>query len=385
VSVRWHILTPEFPPGCGGVGDYVAQLAPALASSDGAGVTVWTAPQERAEPAGPDVDLVALPDRFGRQSRRVLDERLDAEGADARLLVQYVGNVFGMRGANVPFCRWVHARHQRGQDVRVMFHEPYLYYRWRPDHLAVAAAERVMARLMVRAASRLYLSTATWRRYLSRFDPRTVERASVLPIPSAIPRVEAPDRVASTRRAALRGRAQLVGHFGTYGGHVAPPLAETLASLLDRDAATAVACIGGGSEAFVARLVARHPALAGRITATGRAPANDVSCWLQACDLLVQPYPDGVTTRRTSVMAGLANGRPVLTVDGPLTEAIWRDSGAVACARGDPAALADMAHRLLHDGAAREALGAQGLATYESCFALRHTVAALTAPVEARG
>ena len=47
---------------------------------------------------------------------------------------------------------------------------------------------------------------------------------------------------------------------------------------------------------------------------------------------LIQPYPDGVTSRRTSVMACLSQGRAVVTTAGRLTEPLWPASGAVALA-----------------------------------------------------
>ena len=114
--------------------------------------------------------------------------------------------------------------------------------------------------------------------------------------------------------------------------------------------------------------------------ALGRASAHDISVQLQACDVLLQPYPDGVTTRRTSVMAGLANGRAIVTTDGKLTEDVWRATDCVALTlAGDPAALAHATRDLLADIVAREALQARASAAYAACFALRHTIDALRA------
>jgi len=82
----------------------------------------------------------------------------------------------------------------------------------------------------------------------------------------------------------------------------------------------------------VFRLTAQNPHLGIRIAATGELPAEQIPAHLRACDLLVQPFPDGVSSRRTSVMAGLANGVPVVTNLGLLSEPLWRKSGAVALA-----------------------------------------------------
>jgi glycosyltransferase involved in cell wall biosynthesis len=99
---------------------------------------------------------------------------------------------------------------------------------------------------------------------------------------------------------------------------------------------------------------------------------------LRACDLLVQPYPDGITTRRTSVMAGLKNGVATVSTSGCLTEAVWKESCAAALApAGDADGLAETVTTLLRDPAARAALGSRGAQTYRQHFSIEHTVATL--------
>ncbi len=123
----WTILTCEYPPDCGGVGDYTAQVASALAAA-GDRVTVFTPPAENDPSVQAGVDVVVLPDCYGAEARRELTTWLD--GRKSRVLVQYVANAFGSRGANIPWCRWLQARARRhGDDVRVLFHEPYLVLR----------------------------------------------------------------------------------------------------------------------------------------------------------------------------------------------------------------------------------------------------------------
>ena len=65
----WHILTGEYPPACGGVGDYSALLAHRLKAS-GDAVVVWTPEVERTSANQPRHEwLRRLPDRFGAESR----------------------------------------------------------------------------------------------------------------------------------------------------------------------------------------------------------------------------------------------------------------------------------------------------------------------------
>ena len=135
-------------------------------------------------------------------------------------------------------------------------------------------------------------------------------------------------------------------------------------------------CTGAGSDAFVAAIRAETPGFENRLTASGRGSARDISLGLQACDVVVQPYPDGVTTRRTSVMAGLANRCAVVSCDGELTEPVWRETSCVSLA-ASPHRIGAAVHELLADRDGRTALRDRARATYASRFDLRHTIDAL--------
>ena len=104
---------------------------------------------------------------------------------------------------------------------------------------------------------------------------------------------------------ATRSGRPLVGHFGTYGGAAGALLDRTL-----QDLAVLSDChvllLGEGSEPFLPRADVRT-SLACR---TGCSPpagftADDVSHHVAACDVMLQPYPDGISSRRTSAMVAL--------------------------------------------------------------------------------
>ena len=366
IPTRWHILTGEYPPASGGVGDYAAQLAEALAGA-GDAVTVW-------------VPGRTLPDCFGSESRRALDDAL--LHTPGIVLLQYVPNALGAHGMNLKFCRWLRARAYHGIDVRVMFHEPYFYFGFaRPWRNALAAIQRVMARTLLDASTSAYISTEAWRRCLTSRNAATLD---VLPIPSNIPCTATPQEVERCRHAIAPRGEPVVGHFGTYGDHVERELMRVVPGIAEQSPTARFAFIGSGSAEFLSRLARSYPKIAPRSWASGRLEAREVSCALRAADVLVQPYPDGVTTRRTSVMAGLEHGVPTVTTRGALTEAVWAESGAVilACSR-DPDGFAKTVDTLLRDRAAAAALGRRGADTYERCFSLARTVGILRRPSRA--
>jgi glycosyltransferase involved in cell wall biosynthesis len=377
--VTWHLLTGEYPPACGGVGDYTADLARALGAA-GDTVHVWVSGSPfrlKAEATAPGVTVHELPDRFGRASRR--DLAAAWRETPGVVLLQYVPNALGARGGNLPFCLWLRRVHRGGADVRVMFHEPYFYFALsRPWRNALAIVQRIMAATLLQAASAVYVSTETWYRYLEAVG--TLPVVETLAIPSSFPSTASPASIDRYRREIAPDGARLVGHFGTYGEHVAGQLLALLPVLAARLPEARFALAGAGSVEFLDRLRQRHPRLAASAWATGRLDGADVSAVLRACDLLVQPYPDGITTRRTSVMAGLKNGVATVSTAGALTEPLWNESGAVALAPvGNAAAFAEIVATLLGDPRARAALGCRGAQTYRQQFSLEHTVAALRA------
>src|SRR5439155_8248322 len=95
------------------------------------------------------------------------------------------------------------------------------------------------------------------------------------------------------------------------------------------------------------------------------------------CDVMLQPYPDGISTRRTSTITLLAHGCPVVTNSGALTESLWASGGAIVAAGPDPALIASAVVDLLYDDERREQLGRQALRLYNRAFHVRHLIAAL--------
>jgi glycosyltransferase involved in cell wall biosynthesis len=358
------------------VSDYTRLLARGLARA-GDEVHVW-APAATGSPADLGVTVHRLPGRFGPRGLVRLDAALRRTGRPFRLLVQYVPHAYGCRAMNIPFCAWLLAR--RAWRPWVMFHE--VAFPWGrggpPRHTLLAAVHRGMAALVLRAADRVFVSTPAWGPLLRRLA-RRAPPPTWLPIPSTVGLDPSPAEVAAVRHGlAAPPEALVVGHFGTYGREVVDSVAAVLPALLAADGRRHGLLLGRGSRQFAARLVAAHPHLAGRVHATGETTADAAAAHLRACDLLLEPYPDGATGRRTTLMAGLALGVPVVTTRGALTEPLWDEQGlAELVPAADTDALTAAAERLAAHPEDRRALGERGRAGYERFFSLDHTVRAL--------
>lgn len=307
--MRLGLVTGEFPPLRGGVGDYTQALALALAAL-GAEVHVITDTRSAVQQSAA-FSLHPIIQRWSFSSLlqiRALARRLKLDW----LNVQYQAAAFGL-GAPIHFLPEV-----AGTRTVVTFHDlrvPYLFPKagrlreWAVTHLA-------------RSAAGVIVTDAADEAELRR---RGVRRLARIPIGSNIP-VQPPPDFERTRLRATLGAGEgdfLLGYFGflnhSKGGDT---LIRALSILAERRAPVKLVLIGGqtGSSdpsdaafsAEVEKLIARH-GLEGRIARSGFVTASEVSAHLLACDAIALPYRDGVSLRRGSLMAALAHGCAIIS------------------------------------------------------------------------
>ena len=371
----WHLITGEYPPQPGGVSDYSRLVACGLAAA-GDEVHVW-APECAAQPQS-DYGVVVhrLPGHFGPRALIALARSINGPGR-SRVLVQYVPHAFGLKAMNLPFCLWLFGRRHSGTVV--MFHEVMFPIRvGQPlKHNVIGLTTRLMAMLVARSAERIFVATPAWDVLLRRFvGPHN--SISWLPVPSNIPVVDDSAGLAATRLAYSPNGAPLLGHFGTHSGLLGPSAEDLLASVMRSRYDARMLLIGADSTIFRDRWAGANPGLADKLYATGALVPERLSLALQACDMMIQPYEDGVSTRRGSVMAALAHGRAVVTTNGAATEPLWAQSGAVAMAPvGEHDAMQSLIARMVADERERLRMASAAKKLYAERFALRHTIAAL--------
>jgi len=392
--MRIALLSGEYPPQPGGVGDYTRCLAEALGER-GHTVTVLTIQERRLRLYGA-ADLPEQPfDRLDWSLRcwpAVIDalDRLRPHW----LHIQYQTGAYGMR-PGVNLLPWRLRALPGRPRIAVTFHDlltPYLFpragplRRWVNWRLA-RDADVVIATTAADAAhlSDLYqlplmmphclkrfqaLCCPAWQSTIQNLKSKMVLHAHVIPIGSNIP-VAPP---AGFERAAWRARLgpDVSGRLVAFFGLLAPSkgldvLLEALARL---DPSWRLVIIGGAAtapqdvaHAEAVRALARRLGLASRVHETGHLAAEEVSAWLLAADLAVLPFRDGASFRRGSLLAALAHGCPVvstLPADPATTEALG--PAALLVPPNDPAALAAAMVALAADDPARARLAVAGRA-----------------------
>lgn len=364
----WHILTGEYPPMAGGVSDYTRVVAGGLAAA-GDGVVVWVPRGCDGSVVDPGVEIRRLPDHFGWAGRAAMDAGIPA---GARVLVQYVPQAFGAKSMNVGLAGWLWRRRERWA-IDVMFHEVAMPFGvgQRLRYNIPAAVHRAMAAVLCRSARRVFVSTEAWRPMVDRAGRRAV----VLPVFSNLPEAET-QAVRAMRQRLAGGNANLVGHFGTCHAAMLGMLRAAVEATLASGARFAF--IGGGSAQAGKGLAKGLGSDGNAVSVTGPLDGPSAAAGVAACDLMVLPFPDGVTTRRSSVMAALAGATAVVTTTGALTEPLWAESGAVRLIQPNrPADVAAAVMQMLADGEARTALAERGHRLYAGRLALNHTIRCL--------
>jgi glycosyltransferase involved in cell wall biosynthesis len=307
--MRVGLVTGEYAPMPGGVGDFTRALGAALAAR-GAEVHVLTS---RAARAGPE--LLTVHPLAGRWGWLAL-ARVRALAARLRLdllNLEYQAAAFGL-GLPVHFLPRL-----AGIPCVVTFHDlriPYLFPK--AGRLRPAAVTA-----LARSAAGVIVTDSADEAELARRGG--IRRLARIPIGSNITPAPPPgyDRAKWREGMGVLPNELLLGYFGflnaSKGGDT---LISALSVLADRKARVRLALIGGQAGASdptdaafgaqVERMIARYD-LAERVIRTGFASPADVSAHLLACDAVVLPYRDGVSFRRGSLLAALAHACPVIT------------------------------------------------------------------------
>jgi glycosyltransferase involved in cell wall biosynthesis len=381
--LRVLLVSAEYPPQPGGIGDYTRCLASALERA-GCTVDVLTARAGRATVLRPGAE--GAPATVGGRLGWGW-ETLAVVGQAVRRLrpqvvhVQYQTGAYAMRPAIMLLPALMRLLPQRPGLV-VTMHDlllPYLFPK------AGRLREWLTLRLMADSDRVVVTNRDDYARLLGQAGTAApagpIYRGPALPAghaPALIPigsniAVAPPPGFERERWRAQLGLADdatLVCYFGL----VSPSKGlDTLLDALDLLPDTLRLIVIGGQvgaahdQAYAEALHERMRIdLRGRATITGHCTPEEVSAYLLASDLCALPFRDGASFRRGSLLAALAHGVATVTTRAPggqqaeATTLLEDEQAALLTAPGDAAALADAIGRLSRDAPLRAALGASG-------------------------
>ncbi|MDO8689669.1 MAG: glycosyltransferase family 4 protein [Dehalococcoidia bacterium] len=322
------LISGEFPPLIGGVGDYTACLAASLCDM-GVQVAVLTS-RAAGRSAFPFPVRAEVPNwDFGcwaRVRREIARHRPDL------VHIQYQAAAYGLHPA-INLLPALLRLTDRGIRALVTFHDlrvPYVFPKAGP-------LREKMLRLMARGCRGVICTDAADLDSVSRWSLRS--RAFLIPIGSNIPVAPADPKAPAapgSSAEALPGRLDgvcanvlcqedvlILGYFGLLNQSKGVELLLRAYHLVrQRGKSLRLVMIGadlGDSDPTNVAYARRVRAMAseldvdGSICWTGRLTAADTSRALQGLDFCVLPYVDGASFRRGTLMAALSHGLPVIT------------------------------------------------------------------------
>jgi glycosyltransferase involved in cell wall biosynthesis len=356
------LITGEYPPQQGGVGDFTRELAQAF-SAAGHEAHVITGRGKHEAGGKRQEDGIAVHraiTSWGIGCWTPIADIAQHERLDV-FNVQYEPAAYAMHiGVNFLPGSW--ARRKIKAPIVTTFHDllvPYLFpkagpLRWKVVEYLARHSEAVIVTNGEDHARLIDL------------------RPQVIPIGSNIDPALAGefDRAAERARWGIQPTEHALGYFGflslSKGGS---DLMQALKSLSDRDVPAKLLLIGGrtGSSdptnAAYATQVERLIESLGvkdRVISTGYLDPAKVSRALFSCDVMLLPYVDGASLRRGSLLAAIAHGRAIVTTEPryPI-EGLTNGESVVFVRPGDPADLAAAVQQVVIDPNLRARLQAK--------------------------
>jgi glycosyltransferase involved in cell wall biosynthesis len=246
-----------------------------------------------------------------------------------------------------------------------------LAYPWRlggPRGKVWAATQRVALRRLVHDCAGIVVTAearAEWLRTRAWLPSRPTAVAPVFPnLPGA-------DRL----HAVEPGRLGLFGY--AHEGVARTVVLDALRLARERHGELRLELLGAPGSSSPAgegwREAAAGRGLSDALGFSERLPAQQLADALASCELLLFAERGGPTSRKTTLAAALASGRPLVALDGPNG---WREllaARAVRATRPDGPALAEAIVGLLADEDARARLGERGRAFAERTMSVEHS------------
>jgi glycosyltransferase involved in cell wall biosynthesis len=352
---RVLILSPDFPPRPGGVADHTAFLAAAFAADSQVTVVTSVGAQLRE-------DYEVRPVIRNWQDRREVIAAVEGADPGAMIVWQYVPHMYGRGGVNPAIPDVLRHWKASGRSQALVAHEICMPWSAWPHRFYYALAQRRQWRSLAGSADRIGISTEAWiDRWVERW-PWLAPKSTLTPSPSNIPVVACPPghRAAWREAHGLPESALVLTFFGTLSAAKQFDWVEA-AWRRARQAGRPVALVVLGGKPTLSTGPGDDP----WFKPMGRVQPEDVSRAFQATDVLLLPFVDGASERRTSFTAGLSHGLAIVATVGESTGRTLRaDPSFAATDAKDRDAFVRAAAELVGDPARRIQLGQSARKSY---------------------
>ncbi|NOK63090.1 MAG: glycosyltransferase [Chloroflexi bacterium AL-N1] len=363
------LLSAEYPPQPGGVGDYTKKLGEELKRHNQTVHIITSVRRNQEQNSFTVLPQIVLPvSVWNWQCWSAVIDTLNQIRPDV-LHIQYQTGAYGMHPA-INFLPWRLSRLPGRPRVVVTAHDllvPYLFPK-------AGWVRHWVTRRLLADTDRVVVTNPHDYAYIQQHYGRPLhQRPQLIPIGSNIA-VAPPtgyDRVEWRRQYGIRANTIIVAYFGLLSSSKG---VDTLIDALGQLPPPYCLLIIGGAtttpqdQVYAQKITDQinNLGLAQRVIRTGHCNESDVSAHLLAVDMVALPFVDGASFRRGSLLAALAHGVPVITTRGhsmPIVDGFPQlidGEQALLVPPQNASALAQAIQKLTNDSVLGTALGKQG-------------------------
>lgn len=256
------------------------------------------------------------------------------------LIVQYNPFGFGPRGWCPALPRVLAAlRREQGVRIAIYFHETHVPP-WPVKFMVMLSWQYPIFARLAAMADRTFVSTERWTRQVRRWRAET--SCHPIPVGSNLPRCPLSKTTARTQLGLPA--TPVLGIFGNAHPSRLIDWIAKAAAAAGRVSPEAMLLYVGRDGAQISD-ACRESGL--RFEDHGALPDEEAAIRLRAMDVLLSPFVDGISTRRSSVIAGLQHDLPVLTTSSSWSDPLMVNHPLVLCSQvaAGPEAFAELAAR----------------------------------------
>ncbi len=383
VASKVLVVTQNLPPAICGVGDYVTyfiqelrrqqpEISFAFLTRSLKEGKVKFAPDHNLPPALAECDIYPVTPLFWTLRKLPALIKTVRQSQATIVHLHYVPQMYYRAGVGIALPLFALILRLLGLRVIITFHE--LYISWQPDpkQLIIGLIQRLNFWLLLMLTNETIVTTQSRARTLRRvlfWYHAKAQRVIVSPVGSNFPKTQTSDfnQTKLLQKWNLPINALILSCLGTpRWSEQLNWLAEALLAVKATQPTALLLLIG-----FPAELLPESHLLSGRedVICTGFGSASEVSEFLSCTDIYLLPLDDGVSSRRTALMAALQHGLPVVTTRGLNTEpAFVAGLPVLLCSTNKPADFVRLVVELADNKALRQELGQKALNYYQANF-----------------
>jgi hypothetical protein len=281
---------------------------------------------------------------------------------DIQVLVQYTALAWSSRGFPHRLLRVLKILKSANARVGIIYHDTEPYY---GDRLIDSVRRFVQIRTMRRALFLSELAVFTVPLKNISWLPDSVTHAHFIPVGPNLPIPETSPTDVHLNEPSTIGVFSITG--GAAGGHETHIILSTVRYAAERLGKLRLLVFGRHAELREAELRHGLMDLPVELSVEGVVQPDQVVQRLSTCDLLL--FVRGpISSRRSSAIAGIACGLPVIAFEGPEAVPPITDAGVVLVPPDQPDQVGSALVRVLSDTAYRKHLAARSRAAYHAHF-----------------